>query len=186
MDETTITIDPPIAEPVPELAATYIPTPEELAQKLSQIHTVNRFIADMQALQNRTADEEDALQRNIAFVTNESIQPYWSATDDLTAVDTAGENVPLKERRTAAKVKRAAAVSSIVVTTSTGKSFDGHEEAQARMSRAMLGMQAAQILQMPWTLADNTIELVTAAELTEAMILAGTQQSALWPLEQYM
>lgn len=88
--------------------------------------------------------------------------------------------------RARAKISRASAIESIVVTVSTGKIFDGDEESQARMSRAMLGMQAANVDIMPWTLADNTIDYVTRAELTEAMILAGTRQSELWPLDQYM
>jgi hypothetical protein len=92
----------------------------------------------------------------------------------------------LLQRREAAKQARAAAVDAIKVTISTGKTFDGYEDAQARMTRAVIGLQAAGIPAIPWTLADNTIELVTLAELTEAMILAGTQQSQLWALDQYM
>jgi hypothetical protein len=90
------------------------------------------------------------------------------------------------QNREMAKVARAAAVASIIVTTSSGKAFDGHEDAQARMSRAILGMQATNLPMMPWTLADNTIAYVTIQELTEALILAGTRQSELWNLEQYL
>jgi len=95
------------------------------------------------------------------------------------------QQAAIRNRETA-KVARAAAVASIIVTTSSGKAFDGHEDAQARMSRAILGMQATNLPMMPWTLADNTIAYVTIQELTEALILAGTRQSELWNLEQYL
>lgn len=87
--------------------------------------------------------------------------------------------------REAAKAARQAAVDAIRVTTSTGKTFDGDETSQTRMSRALIGMQAAGIPAIVWALADNTLAEVSAAELTEALLLAGQEQARLWPLDQW-
>jgi hypothetical protein len=86
--------------------------------------------------------------------------------------------------REAAKVARAAAVAAITVTTTTGKTFDGDEDSQTRMARAIIGLQAAGVPTITWTLADNTVVAVTLAELTEALILSGQQQAALWPIPE--
>lgn len=94
-----------------------------------------------------------------------------------------------KELREQAKAARQAAVDAIKVTTSSGKVFDGDEQSQNRMTRAVIGLQAAaQVLgsnapsTISWTLADNTVAEVTAAELGEALVLAGQEQSRLWTL----
>lgn len=76
------------------------------------------------------------------------------------------------------KSQRAVAVSSIKVTTSTGKTFDGDEASQERMARAVLfGLEGETIL---WTMADNIKKEVTKAELIEAGRLAGLAQSEIW------
>lgn len=84
--------------------------------------------------------------------------------------------------RMEAKIRREQAVLNIVVTTSSGKQFDGDEQSQNRMTRAVIGMQYANAPSIPWTLADNTEVVVTLEELAEALVLAGTQQTQLWPL----
>lgn len=81
------------------------------------------------------------------------------------------------------KAARQAAVDAIKVTVSTGKIFDGDEMSQTRMSRAIIGLQAAGVPTITWTLADNTSVDVTLAELTEALILAGQEQARLWVIE---
>ena len=83
--------------------------------------------------------------------------------------------------RAQAKAARAAAVEAITVTVG-GKVFDGDEASQGRMSRAIIGMQAAGAPTIGWTLANNATAEVTIAELTTALILAGQTQAALWPL----
>lgn len=84
--------------------------------------------------------------------------------------------------REAAKLARTNAVDLITVTVGT-KKFDGDETSQARMSRAIIGLQAAGAQAINWTLANNTVTQVTVAELTEALILAGQRQAELWTLE---
>lgn len=85
--------------------------------------------------------------------------------------------------RMEAKMARAQAIFGIVVTTSTGKRFDGDEDSQNRMTRAVLGLQLAKAPSIRWTLADNTEADVTLAELSEALVLAGMEQARLWSLQ---
>ncbi len=77
-----------------------------------------------------------------------------------------------------AKQVRAQEVSEIVVTTAAGNQFDGHEDAQNRMNRAINILTDADLV--PWVLADNTVVNVGKAELLEALRLSGMAQSALW------
>lgn len=80
------------------------------------------------------------------------------------------------------KLIRQSQVDQIVVTTGAGHSFDGNEDAQNRMSRSIVGLQAGESI--PWVLADNTVVLVDAVELREALRLAGAAQTALWNIYQ--
>lgn len=84
--------------------------------------------------------------------------------------------------RDMAKANRAKLVSEIVVTTSSGKMFDGDEDSQNRMARAIVALpENGGTIQ--WTLADNSIVEVTSGELREALILAGARQTQLWRIE---
>ncbi len=47
-----------------------------------------------------------------------------------------------------------------------------------RLARSIVGLQAGEV--SPWVLADNTVVLVDAVELREALRLAGAAQAALW------
>ncbi len=84
--------------------------------------------------------------------------------------------------REIAKVARSAAVAAITVTTAAGHTFDGDETSQARMSRAILVLSTGAAASVPWVLADNTVIQASAAELTEALALAGAEQARLWVL----
>ena len=87
-----------------------------------------------------------------------------------------------EQLREAAKAARVAAVEAITVTTAAGHTFDGDETSQARMSRAVLVLSTGAAASVPWVLADNTVIQATAAELTEALALAGAEQARLWGL----
>lgn len=89
-----------------------------------------------------------------------------------------------QQLRAEARAARTVAVAAITVTTSTGKVFDGDEISQTRMARAIIGLQAAGVPTITWTLANNSITAVTLAELTEALILAGQRQAELWPIPE--
>lgn len=83
--------------------------------------------------------------------------------------------------REAWKTRRAEAVRAIKVTTASGRIFDGDEVSQARMARAILGLQeAGEGATVTWVLATNAPVAVTAAELAEALHLAGAEQARLW------
>lgn len=88
----------------------------------------------------------------------------------------------VQKTREELKAERNAKVAAIVVTTSTGKAFNGDETSQTRMARAIVGMQAANATTIRWVLADNTDTEVTLAELSEALVLAGQAQAAIWIL----
>lgn len=78
------------------------------------------------------------------------------------------------------KSDRAAAVAATKVTTQAGNTFDGDEVSQARMARAILGLQASTSPAVTWVLADNTVIQATTDELQEALALAGAEQARLW------
>lgn len=82
--------------------------------------------------------------------------------------------------REAWKAQRAEAVRAIKVTTAAGNTFDGDETSQARMARAILGLQASTSPTVTWVLSDNSVIQATGAELQEALALAGAEQARLW------
>lgn len=111
---------------------------------------------------------------------------HWEQQWEVISLDadTIAANQAAKEAadREAAKQARAAAVEAITVTTQAGNTFDGDETAQTRMARAVLVLSTGAAESVPWVLADNTVIQATAAELTEALALAGAAQAALWVL----
>lgn len=83
----------------------------------------------------------------------------------------------IDDARAAFKSNRTTAVESIKVTVGD-KVFDGDETSQTRMARAIVAMTDTETVL--WVLADNTPVQVTKAELTEALRLAGEEQTMLW------
>ena len=81
---------------------------------------------------------------------------------------------PLEE----AKAARVALVAAIVVTTQSGKQFNGDEDSQNRMSRAIASLDTDETTM--WILADNTVVLVGRGELREALRLAGAEMTKIW------
>lgn len=80
------------------------------------------------------------------------------------------------------KAERAAAVEAIKVTTAAGNTFDGDETSQGRMARAIIALSTGLAPSILWVLADNSVIQATAVELTEALVLAGQAQAAIWVL----
>ena len=76
------------------------------------------------------------------------------------------------------KYSRALAVDAIQVTTASGKTFDGDEISQGRISRAVTSSEPLETT--TWILSDNTPAEVTREELKEALRLAGHAQTAIW------
>lgn len=67
---------------------------------------------------------------------------------------------------------KAELLASITVTTSSGKTFDGDELSQTRMSRALQIGEFTGQTSTAWKLADDTVHQVTYVELQEALTLA--------------
>lgn len=88
-----------------------------------------------------------------------------------------------KQRRQVAKEARAKAVDAITVTTAAGHTFDGDETSQNRMARAIIALGTGLAPSVTWVLADNSVIDATAAELTEALVLAGQAQAKAWIIE---
>lgn len=131
-----------------------------------------------------TNDNGDSTSFPATFLTSstpqelEAFSIYWED-------DPVPEEPPAKtaeQLREEWKAQRAAAVEAIKVTTAAGNVFDGDEVSQGRMARAIIGLNASgdPSLTITWVLSDNTVVLVAAEELVEAMLLAGNAQSALW------
>lgn len=76
-----------------------------------------------------------------------------------------------------AKAEREDYVSKIVVEVD-GMLFDGDETSQDRMARSIIALDLGEKVQ--WVLADNTIKMVTRAQLREALRKAGKAQTAIW------
>lgn len=116
-----------------------------------------------------------------AFIS--TISPnYFMSVPTATEIATAAAQVLLDQRK-AAKVTRQIKVDAILVTTTAGNVFNGDEKSQDRMARAIIALNAQPQSPVPtiiWTLANNLPVAVTAAELTEALALAGAAQSAIW------
>lgn len=77
-----------------------------------------------------------------------------------------------------AKAERAAAVAAITVEVD-GMVFDGDEQAQERMARAVT-LADSWDERTEWVLHDNTVATVTADQLRRACKAAGKAQTALW------
>jgi len=92
----------------------------------------------------------------------------------------ANQEAAAKAAREALKAQRTAAVAQIKVTTAAGNTFDGDEVSQGRMSRAIIALSTGLAPSVTWVLADNSVIQATAAELTEALVLAGQAQAAIW------
>ena len=74
-------------------------------------------------------------------------------------------------------------VARLIVTTSSGKIFDGDEASQDRIMRAVQIAAITGLTETQWKLANNEIVMVTLDELKEALALAGQEMSRIW-LEQ--
>ena len=93
-----------------------------------------------------------------------------------TAPKFSDEEVAMKQLVTA-KAEREDYVSKIVVDVD-GMMFDGDETSQDRMARSIIALDLGEKVQ--WVLADNTIKMVTRAQLREALRKAGKAQTAIW------
>jgi hypothetical protein len=104
----------------------------------------------------------------------------WTVFPLPAEVVAANQAAAVVNARESAKEARAAAVEAIKVTTTAGNTFDGDEQSQTRMARAIIALSTGLAPSVTWVLADNSVIQATAAELTEALVLAGQAQAAVW------
>lgn len=78
-----------------------------------------------------------------------------------------------------AKRLRSAQVANIKVEVN-GKTFDGDEAAQRRMTSALKVAEITGMESTQWVLADNTVATVTVAEMQEALSKAMLAMGELW------
>lgn len=104
---------------------------------------------------------------------------YWTENLDgsLNITDKSPEQIA-QIKMAKAKSVRTQEVNEILVTTTAGNEFDGHEDAQSRMAKAIVAMDDTD--KTLWVLANNSIVEVTKAELREALRLAGVAQTLIW------
>lgn len=114
-------------------------------------------------------------------VANE-VEGGWTHADGVFAPPPPPPPPTPEQVRDAAKAQRTAQVEQIKVTTTAGNTFDGDETSQTRMSRAIIALSTGLAPSVNWVLADNSVIQATAAELTEALVLAGQAQAAIWIL----
>lgn len=77
------------------------------------------------------------------------------------------------------KACRQAQVEALTVEVD-GMVFDGDEKSQDRMSRAIVALKENGRAETHWRLFDNTVSAVTVSQLSEALLLAGEAQTAVW------
>lgn len=80
--------------------------------------------------------------------------------------------VTAEEIAAQAKAAKVEALNTIIVTTSTGKVFDGNETARLNMLSAITAAGIVGQNSANWKLADNTVETVTLDELKQALALS--------------
>ena len=86
----------------------------------------------------------------------------------------------LLQVREQAKANRAEAINSIKVTTKAGNTFDGNERSIAALTQQVVALAPSEVTS--WVLADNSTLSTTREELLEALVLAVTERTHLWPL----
>lgn len=137
----------------------------------------------------RYAVIQDGVATNIVIASAEFAQARgWVLADgaqigdlwDGEAFTTPPPPIPTREDL---KALRQSAVEAITVTTVAGNTFDGDETSQTRMARAIIALSTGLAPSVSWVLADNSVIQATAAELTEALVLAGMAQAAVWVIE---
>lgn len=103
----------------------------------------------------------------------------WKIIDLPEDVVKENQRLDQEQKLQQAKIDRAKEVQDVVVTTASGKDFNGDEVSQSRMARAILSLNPQETTL--WVLANGVPDFhVTREELQEALRLAGTMQTTIW------
>lgn len=112
-----------------------------------------------------------------AYLVPDEVEVGWEKQSD----GSFAPHTPTPEEILAEKKRqRQAIVDAITVTVYSGKVFDGNEDAQSRMSRAIMSAEIADTPSTTWVLANNVPTVVTLAELKEALVLSMQTMGAVW------
>lgn len=104
---------------------------------------------------------------------------FWTENEDGTInIEAKPEEMVKAAALQDAKNQRVSDVLSIQVTTLAGNTFDGDEQSQGRMARAIVAMEETDVI--PWVLSDSSVKLVNQAELKEALKLSGQKMTEIW------
>ncbi len=126
----------------------------------------------------------DPATQSWSYVVDESTRPSpahnWDAKKsewvlDQTkqaAIDAQAKAAADAQAAAEAQALKAQALATIVVTTQSGKTFDGNEVARGRMADALYAAEKTGQTETTWILADNTPAVVTVDELAEARVLS--------------
>jgi hypothetical protein len=130
------------------------------------------------------------VERPVELAGNKIVEGSYILETDNT-VSQSWEYTPLTAEEIAeleAEALRIAAVEKVnnrytqlaasTVTSTQGNIFDADELAQNRMSRAIISMDDVETIE--WILNNNSVALVTKAELVEVLKLAGINQTNIW------
>lgn len=148
------------------------------AQVVPSVEQQSRLdlLNNLQVENKNTYESECVLFVEHGVILPESLSQFLLDIQQNYAVDTAEYIANLRIQE--GKALRQAEVDTIVVTTTSGKAFDGDEQSQDRMSRAINALNPTETT--TWVLSDNTPALVSREELQEALRLAGAAQTAIW------
>ncbi len=122
-------------------------------------------------------------EAEVYLLTNNTVQILHNSDLDFTSVvenhDGESQNIiDLAENQwELIKEERRLAVEQIKVVVDNME-FDGDEESQTRMSRAITGLEPGET--QLWKLTNNTIVYLTREQLKSALRLAGERQTELW------
>ena len=78
------------------------------------------------------------------------------------------------------KAQRQIAVDTLKVTTTSGKEFDGNEDAIRRLTSTLKAADITGLTECVWVLANDEPTPVTKAELEEALALSVQAMGAIW------
>lgn len=120
-------------------------------------------------------DPESPPQEN-TYCVGDEVKKGWVRIDGVFLAPAQTQEAVLAEK----KRQRRIDVDAILVSTASGRIFNGDENSQNRMSRAINGMQVSGASEIKWVLANDVPTVVSLNELKEALSLAGAAQANIW------